>query len=278
MNPVLTFTKQALLFFGLAVVFVALVALGNLTYDGAVSMLEESEGGDYYCNVQGIELHGGLYTYIPSVEGEDPSVYESLYTDTVASESIVGQIRMAEEDESIKAILVEIDSSGGGPVAGEEVMRAMKESTKPVVALIREQGLSAAYLAATGADRIFASESSDVGSIGVTMSYLEEADPDGKYNQISSGKFKDAGNPSKPLTEEERQLFMRDVLILHENFVRMVSENRNLPIEKVKAIADGSSVLGATAKQLGLIDEIGGWTEAEKYLEGVIGEKAEVCW
>jgi len=110
------------------------------------------------------------------------------------------------------------------------------------------------------------------------MSYLENVDDTKKYVQLSSGKYKDAGDPDKPLTEDEKAVLLRDVKIVHENFIEAVAQNRNIPVEEVRKIADGSSVLGMTAISLKLIDEIGSWTEAEKYLEQQIGEKPVVCW
>jgi len=80
------------------------------------------------------------------------------------------------------------------------------------------------------------------------------------------GKYKDSGSPDKALTSEEKDLFLRDVNIIYQNFIKAVSDNRKLPIEKVKSFADGSTVLGEKAKELGLIDEIGGINEVEKYL------------
>jgi protease-4 len=162
------------------------------------------------------------------------------------------------------------------------VANALKESTKPTVVVIRQSGLSAAYWASTGATQIFASRNSDVGSIGVTSSYLDNVGKNQKdgnaYVQLSSGKYKDAGDPDRPLTEEERQLFLRDIKITHQNFIEAVATNRNIPVDQVRAIADGSSVLGEQAKSLKLVDQIGGWFEAEKYIEQQIGEKPEVCW
>ncbi len=228
------------------------------------------------CNVLGIELHGNLYTYIPSTDTD-----EDTY-DATASENIVYDINKAEKDEKIKAIILEVDSYGGFPVAGEEVTVALKKATKPTVALIREGGASAAYLAASGADIIFASKSSDVGGIGVTMSYLEYVKQNEKegltYIPLASGKFKDTGDPNKSLSQEEKNLLMRDVNILHENFIKMVVENRGLDIEKVKKLADGSTMLGEMAFENGLIDQIGGMFEVKDYLKGVIGEDVEVCW
>ena len=178
--------------------------------------------------------------------------------------------------------MIEVESGGGGAVAGEEISNAVKNSKKPVIAFIRGIGASAAYWSVSGADRIFASKNSDVGSIGVTSSYLSNAEKniqDGyTYEELSSGKYKDTGDPDKVLTAEEKALILRDVNIVYANFIEAVSQNRNLSIEKVKSFADGSTVLGEKAKSLGMIDEIGGLTEVENYLEGIIKEKPEICW
>lgn len=230
------------------------------------------------CNVVGVNLHGSLYTYIPT--GADDSLMAD--TDVVSSDSLVYYINQADKDEKIKAILLEVDSYGGAPVAGEEVANALKAAAKPTVALIRQSGVSAAYWAATGADKIYASKNSDVGSIGVTMSYLENVNRNQKegYNfvSLSTGKYKDVGNPDRPLSEEEKALLLKDLNTILQNFISEISTNRKIPVEDIKKIADGSSVLGEKAKSLKLIDEIGGIAEVEKYLSEKMGEKAEVCW
>lgn len=267
---------------GLGLTIVLLAIVSYAIYDGVIKtpvvVTSEYSDEDYDCSVVGINLHGTLWTYIP------PQSEEDIFTDNdiVASEEINYLIKQANEDDAIKAILIEADSQGGLPVAGEEVANALKNSEKPTVAVIRQSGLSAAYWAVTGADRIFASRNSDVGSIGVTSSYLENTGTNQKdgnvYVQLSSGKYKDAGDPDRPLTEEERQLFLRDIKIVHKNFIEDVAVNRDIPVADVQKIADGSSVLGDRAKELRLIDDIGGIREAEEYLEGIIGEKPEVCW
>jgi len=251
-----------------------LSAGGNQTEIYADQDAEENN-----CNVMGIELHGILMTYIsPADLDQDGNPLE----DQSASEDIVYWIQQAEQDDQAKAIILEIDSYGGGPTAGEEVANALKQAKKPTVALIREGGVSAAYWAASGADIIFASQNSDVGSIGITMSYLDNVKQNQEegltYNQISFGKFKDAGDPNKPLTNEEKQLFVRDAEIIYENFIQAVVENRGLDIEKVRKLADGSSMLGEMALQNGLIDQIGGMSEVKEYLKEKIGEDIEVCW
>ncbi|MFZ2189371.1 MAG: S49 family peptidase [Candidatus Magasanikiibacteriota bacterium] len=237
----------------------------------AKEMAEEND-----CNVLGVELHGDLTTYIPPTDTE-----ENTY-DTTASENIVYAINDAENDESIKAIILEVDSYGGYPVAGEEVATALKNAKKPTIALIREGGVSAGYMAASGADIIFASKNSVVGSIGVTMSYLDNTQQNLKeglnYVSLSSGKFKDTGDPNKSLSQEEKNLLMRDIKIIHQNFVKMVAENRKIDIEKVEILADGSTMLGEMALQNDLIDQIGGIFEVKDYLKEKIGEEVEICW
>lgn len=270
---------------GILVLFFVFSIASQAVYDAFKSeSFANSESWDTAsCNVMGINLHGMIATYVPAQgSADDPEEYQAMYGDAIGSEDVVGSIWGANYDDSIKAILLEIDSTGGYPVAGEEIANALKESTKPTVVVIRQSGLSAAYWASTGAKQIFASKNSDVGSIGVTSSYIDNVGKNQKdgnaYVQLSSGKYKDAGDPNKVLTEEEKQLFLRDIKITHENFIEAVAANRNIPIEEVRALADGSSVLGEKAKELKLIDQIGGWTEAQNYIEEQIGEKPEICW
>ena len=228
------------------------------------------------CNVQNIKLQGHLLTYRNYASDETGQISK----DVASSEEIVNAINKANNNISIKAIILEIDSGGGSPVGGEEIAEALKKTTKPTVALIRDRGTSAAYMAATGAKYIVAYDNSDVGSIGVTMSYVDNYDKnkqDGLYfNQLSMGEYKDAGNPDKYLTKDEAKLFNRDIKIMYENFINTVAENRNLDADKVAELADGSSMLGQMAMDNGLIDQVGGVNEVEKYLEPRIGS-VHIC-
>ncbi len=225
-------------------------------------------------NVALISIHGDIATYSYYSE-------ESGDSDVVSSEEIVKYIDEIENDEYIGALIVEIDSYGGYPVASEEITNALKRMKTPVIALIRESAASGAYLIATAADKIYASEASDVGSIGVTMSYLDYSEQNKDqgiiYQQLSSGKFKDSGDPDKELTEEEKELYMRDVSILYDIFVRKVAENRNLDIEKVRELADGSIMLGQAAKDNGLIDEIGDIYDVKEWIRQELGIEPVIC-
>lgn len=239
------------------------------------SVASEELYEDPSCTVAGVVVHGDLYTYYD---------WESQDADDVTSaEGIVYSLERAQSLPNIKAIVLDIDSYGGYPVAAEEIADTLKDVvTKPTIAVIRGAGTSAAYWVASASDIIFASTLSDVGSIGVTQSYVGQSSSvqsDGKtYYQLSTGKFKDAGDPDKPLTTEERTLFERDLQIMHNTFVKAVAENRKLALEDVATLADGSSMLGEMALEKGLIDRIGTLRDAEDYLRTEVGVEPVVCW
>ena len=160
-------------------------------------------------------------------------------------------------------------------------MNAIKRMTKPTIAVIRESGVSGGYIIASGADKIYASEISEVGGIGVTMSYLDYTQMnriDGlTYQQLSSGKFKDTGDPDKILTAEEKVLLMRDVRIMHDAIVKMIADNRGLDIAEVEKLSDGSTMLGLMAKENGLIDGIGDLYSVEDLIMDELGTDLEMC-
>lgn len=275
------FTYACLAIFGLLTLLFLVHFIQNYeaTSDISSSIVEQKYNtvSGSSCNVSGIKLRGFISTYNPDEE----YVTEETY-DSVTSEDIVALIEHAESEKQIKATLIEVDSYGGYTVAAEEISKAVEQAEKPVVAFVRSAALSAAYWGISAADHILASELSDIGSIGVTISYVETAGENEQagrvYREISSGAFKDTGDPEKVLTQEEQELLMRDVKLSHDIFVRDVAENRELPIDLVYTMADGSSVLGAQAREFGLIDAIGGEREALAYLEETLGEPAEVCW
>lgn len=220
------------------------------------------------CNVSLRTLHGTVQTY-------------ALGGDETATDDLVWALKEDEHNASIDAVVLDIDSPGGVPIAGEEIAKQLEHMTKPTVALIRSSGTSAAYWAATGAGHIIASANSDVGSIGVIASLTDETEKNKRegviYTDLTSGKYKDLGSPNHPLTKEERELFMRDINIIHENFVAQVARSRHMNIEKVKALADGSSRMGVQAKAEGLIDEVGGLYEVEAYLRNILGKEVSLC-
>lgn len=226
----------------------------------------ESGFGDNGCNVLGITISGDLGTKV----GDSTSDYIRDTLDAYRG------------DVSVKAILVEVDSGGGSPVAGDEIKTLLEEQTVPVIAQIRELGASAAYLAILSADHIFAHRYADVGSIGVIIPYYDysgQNEKDGiKYDPIKTGVYKDTASGNRPLSPEERQLLQDDINYIYEGFVNDVAKYRGLSVEQVKTLADGKVWLAHTAVELGLIDEVGGRPEVTKYLKNLIKEEPVVCW
>lgn len=214
---------------------------------------------DGSCNIAVIPIIGDIVPYAGA--NKDGMTYESDLPPTSNPDDVLYALRSAEYDPYVLGVLARIDSNGGSPVASEVIANGFKNSSLPVVALIREIGTSGAYLSATGAQTIIASPFSDVGSIGITLSYLENTAKNTKeglqYVSLASAKFKDYGNPDKPLTSLERDLIERDLKIYHEQFVKEVAENRNLPIEQVAKLADGSSMPGSLALENNLVDALG---------------------
>jgi protease-4 len=221
-------------------------------------------------------------TYGDTIGANAPAVPSDTTQDMTSSENIVSHIEDAANDPNIKALFIEIDSGGGMPQAALEIEKALQESGKPSVAWIRGYGDSAAYWIATGASTIVASPESDIGSIGVTLSFLDNAKQNAQagitFNSLSTGKFKDTGSPDKPLTSDERAYLEKSLDITLQHFIQAVSDNRKIPIEKVRALADGSSMLGEEALENKLIDVLGTKKEAMDALEKLVGEKPKICW
>ena len=188
-------------------------------------------------------------------------------------------IKREDNDPMVKAIVLDINSGGGSVVASRELMQAVKNCKKPVVAWIGETGASGAYYVASGSDEIIADENSITGSIGVIMTiqhYYELYSKIGiNVTVIKSGKVKDIGSPYREMTQEEKDELKRIVDKVYDSFISDVAENRNLPLEYVRNISDGSIYLGSGAKDLGLVDDVGGIDKAievAKELAGIEGE------
>lgn len=199
----------------------------------------------------------------------------------VSSEEIVEFIEKADKNPGIKAILIDINSPGGSAVASEEIMRAVKEANKTTVALIREVGASGGYWVASAADHIVANRMSITGSIGVLSSYLEFSgllkDYNVTYQRIVGGKYKDTGSPFKELTYEERVILQAKIDTIHGYFIDSVAENRGLAVEQVRELATGMFYLGSEAKELGLVDVLGGQKEAVRIIEKELNITAELA-
>ena len=201
----------------------------------------------------------------------------------LSPETIDSQLRKFGDDSSVKAILLHINSPGGGAAASQEiyheVLRVRQESHKKVVASIESVGASGAYYIASACDRIYANDASVVGSIGVIMEWTNYGDllrwAKLKNVVIHAGELKDAGDPSRDLTPKEEIYFQSLVDNMYTQFVHDVATGRHTTDDKIRPLATGQVWTGQQSLPLGLIDKVGGYrvalTETAKEA-GISGE------
>ena len=180
------------------------------------------------------------------------------------------QLRRFGDDSSIKAIILHINSPGGGAAASQEiyheVLRVRQEKHKMIVASVESVGASGAYYIASGCDKIYANDASVVGSIGVIMEWTNYGDlmrwAKLKSVVIHAGELKDAGDPTHDMTPQEAAYFQSLVDNMYGQFVHDVADGRHTSPAKIKPLATGQVWTGQQSLPLGLIDKIGGFRVA----------------
>ncbi|AFS77153.1 signal peptide peptidase SppA [Gottschalkia acidurici 9a] len=192
-------------------------------------------------------------------------------------QTFLKQLEYAFENESIKGVVLKVNSPGGGVLESDEIHRKIsllkKEHKKPVVVYMDGVAASGGYYISAPADKIVANRNTMTGSLGVIMegtNYHQLAENYGvKTDVIKSGAYKDIFSPMKEMTPEERAILQSLVDESYQFFVDVISEGRKLSKERVLEIADGRIYSALQAKELGLIDEIG-------YLEDAISSAAKL--
>ena len=199
---------------------------------------------------------------------------------------IIGQgvmmeaLREAKDDEDVKAIVLRVNSPGGSALASDIIWREveMTKKVKPVVVSMGNVAASGGYYIAAGAERIFAEPSTITGSIGVFGIVPNISELAGKWGinaeQVNTNKNSTLYSAFEPVTEEFKDFAQQSIEDVYQTFIQKVSDGRNLPVEKVDSIAQGRVWSGEQAKQLGLVDEIGGLEEAVAYA-AELGETSE---
>ena len=180
------------------------------------------------------------------------------------------QLRQFGEDSSVKAIILHINSPGGGAAASQEiyheVLRVREENHKKIIASVESVGASGAYYIASGCDRIYANDASVVGSIGVIMEWTNYGDlmrwAKLKSVIIHAGELKDAGDPSRDVTPKEQAYFQSLVDNMYGQFVHDVATGRHTSDDKIRPLATGQVWTGQQSLPLGLIDKVGGFRVA----------------
>jgi protease-4 len=179
------------------------------------------------------------------------------------SKKIIEQLNDFHESSTIKAIVLRVDSPGGGVGPSQEIHDEVRriDADKPVIVSMGSVAASGGYYIAAPARLIFANPGTITGSIGVIMEFTnfqELLEKIGLHSQaVKSGKHKDIGSPVRPMTEEERALLQGLIDDVHTQFVDSIAAGRHLDVQKVRAFADGRIFTGRQARDLGLVDELG---------------------
>jgi protease IV len=199
------------------------------------------------------------------------------------AQTTVSELKRFSENPSIKAIVLRIDTPGGGVVPSQEIHDAVKrvrnKSNKAVIASMGSVAASGGYYIAAATDRIVANPGTLTGSIGVIM---ETANVEGLLQKIGvegvvikSGKFKDVGSPLRKMSVEERGLLQGVMDDVHRQFIEAVAEGRSLELRTAQTLADGRIFTGRQAKEAKLVDELGDLDDAIQLAADVVGIQGE---
>ncbi|MEE9611404.1 MAG: signal peptide peptidase SppA, partial [Desulfatiglandales bacterium] len=184
------------------------------------------------------------------------------------SEPIVNQLVNFKKDKGIKAIILRINSPGGGVGPSQEIYREVRKTikTKKVIGSMGGVAASGGYYIAAATNKIVANPGTITGSIGVIMEFIQFEDLLKKIGinleVIKSGEFKDIGSPHRQMSKREKKLIEGLISDIQAQFVDAVAQGRHLSVEKVQEIADGRILSGAKAKELGLVDVLGNFRDA----------------
>lgn len=201
----------------------------------------------------------------------------------LSPKTVVGQLKKFADDDSVKAIILHVNSPGGGVAASEEIYREVKrireDKKKRIVASIESVGASGAYYVSAATDKIYADNGSIVGSIGVISQWVNYGEllKWAKLKDITmkAGEFKDTGNPSRDLTPAEQQYLQALIDNMHTQFITAVAEGRKLKVEDVRAIANGKVWTGQQAMPLKLVDQLADFETVVQDTAKSVGIKGE---
>ena len=195
----------------------------------------------------------------------------------------VSQLKKFADDDSIKAIILHVNSPGGGVAASEEIYREVKRihdaKKKHIVASIETVGASGAYYVASASDKIYADKGSIVGSIGVIAQWVNYGEllrwAKLKDITLKAGEFKDTGNPSREMTPAEHEYLQSLIDNMHTQFIQAVADGRKAKESDIRSIANGKVWTGEQALSMKLIDQLADFEEAVKDTAKSVGIKGE---
>lgn len=190
---------------------------------------------------------------------------DGMILDATATVDFINQLK---DDETVRGVVVRVDSPGGAIAPSQELYQAVMRLNleKPVVASYGSVAASGGYYASCPAEWIVANPGSVTGSIGVLLEYLDVSELAERFGVrqelLATGSQKGAGSPFKTLTPEQRQVFQDMLMDMHDQFVGDVAFARSMRRDRVAALADGRAYTGRQALELGLVDELGTFDDA----------------
>jgi protease-4 len=199
----------------------------------------------------------------------------------IDSTNVIEELKEYSKDSSIKAVVIRIDSPGGGVAPSQEIYEEIIKikQKKKVIASMGSVAASGGYYISSPADKIVANAGTLTGSIGVIM---EIPNMEGlmekigvKTQVIKSGKHKDIASVFKSMTSEEKQILQNVLDDVHNQFIKAVSDGRRMEFEEIKELADGRIFTGKMAKEMGLVDELGNLEDAIMLAGELTGIKGE---
>lgn len=204
-----------------------------------------------------------------SVEGVILEMPASIFSSGNVVSRTVKQLQQAAADADVKAVIITVDSPGGGVTASDIIyneVAATKAAGKKVVILMKDVAASGGYYISCPADKILAHPTTITGSIGVIFQTINVSglmtDFKVKAETVKSAPMKDIGSGFRDMTPEERQVLQDMIDEMYERFVSLVADGRSMTPEEVKKVAQGQIYAASKAKELGLVDEIGYWDDA----------------
>jgi protease-4 len=222
-----------------------------------------------------------ISTQLP-VGGSDRVALVRIEGVLLTSDRVVDELRDYAEDSSVKAIVIRIDSPGGGVVPSQEIYNAVKYAKKmgkKVVVSMGSVAASGGYYVAAAADKIVANPGTLTGSIGVKMEFanveklLEKIGVQGMI--VKSGEYKDIGSPFRAMTEPEKKLLQGVIDDVHSQFIAAVAQGRRMQEADVRAIADGRIFTGQQALSLKLVDQMGDLSDSIQLAGSLAGIKGK---
>ena len=184
------------------------------------------------------------------------------------SEKIISQIHQHRDNSSVKALVLRIDSPGGGVAPVQEIFGELKKLDKPIVASMGNAAASGGYYLACAAEQIYANPGTLTGSIGAVMQFVKLKDLYQKvgveYRVVKSGKHKDIGNPQREMTIEEQELLQSTIDDVRSQFIDAIFQSRHQKVsrEEIEILADGRIFSGQQAFKYKLVDQLGSLPDA----------------